>query len=103
MQLGELVLQQSWDDGVEGSAGIHKQDPDVLRSPGAGGWNGGPVTVAKDGSGLVHSTHSIWSTSMRCASYMLGSQSSRSYFSVVMPITDCSKVFTFVNDICIGV
>ena len=29
LQLGELVLQQSWDDGVEGRAEVHKQDPGV--------------------------------------------------------------------------
>ena len=28
-QLGELVLQQSRDDGVEGRAEIHKQDPGI--------------------------------------------------------------------------
>ena len=29
MQLGELIVQQSWDDGVKGRAEIHKQDPGV--------------------------------------------------------------------------
>ena len=29
MQLGELVLQQSQDDGVKGGTEIHKQDPGV--------------------------------------------------------------------------
>ena len=29
VQLGELVLQQSRDDGVEGRAEVHKQDPGV--------------------------------------------------------------------------
>jgi len=29
VQLGELVLQQSRDDGVEGGAEVHKQDPSV--------------------------------------------------------------------------
>ena len=29
MQPGELVLQQSRDDGVEGGAEVHKQDPGI--------------------------------------------------------------------------
>ena len=29
MQLGELVLQESQDDGVKGSADIQKQDPSI--------------------------------------------------------------------------
>ncbi len=32
IQLGELVLLQSWDDGVKGGAKIHKQDPGIVSS-----------------------------------------------------------------------
>lgn len=29
IETGELVLQQSWEDGVEGGTAVHQQDPDI--------------------------------------------------------------------------